>query len=129
MTAESAQRQRVRGGRLLNWYCDLQRYELDSFFCIHKNYIYSAVVQVDPDAFSHLSMPDQSSQPSQPTFNPNSGFSIPQHIVIPPETNADPTQPRKYQINSEITIAYDPNQGTLPRPSSRYPGEGQVSRL
>ncbi|KAI6181986.1 hypothetical protein M3Y99_01965600 [Aphelenchoides fujianensis] len=43
--------------------------------------------------------------------------------VIPPENDTDPTtsgQPRKYQINSEIVISYDPRQqGGASRPESR----------
>lgn len=82
---------------------------------------FSAVIQVDPN---DLTPPPVNSQ----TFPPTNGISIPQHIVIPPEHDSDPTtsgQPRKYHINSEITISYDPRtqaiSGTSPlqqRPDS-----------
>ncbi|KAI6196583.1 hypothetical protein M3Y94_01126700 [Aphelenchoides besseyi] len=79
----------------------------------------SAVIQVNPDELT---------PPPPRNVDPNpygaGAISIPQHIVIPPENDSDPAtngQPRKYQINSEITISYDPrNQtGTLSRPDSR----------
>uniref|UniRef100_A0A1I7SWD8 Conserved plasma membrane protein n=2 Tax=Bursaphelenchus xylophilus TaxID=6326 RepID=A0A1I7SWD8_BURXY len=73
----------------------------------------SAVVQVDPD---ELSRGDSN---VGTLLSGGGGFTIPQHIVIPPETNADPSQPRKYQINSEITISYDPKQ--LPEQADGMP--------
>jgi hypothetical protein len=61
--------------------------------------------------------------------SPAQGFTIPQNIVIPPVDaglDADGNvQPRKYQINSEITISYDPKQqqlGISPRPETRNSG-------
>jgi hypothetical protein len=87
----------------------------------------SAVIQVDPN---ELTPPPESSQ----TFQPSAGISIPQHIVIPPETDADNSQPRKYQINSEITISYDPRtqaiSGTSPiRPESITPRPSHVTSI
>ncbi|CAD5212013.1 unnamed protein product [Bursaphelenchus okinawaensis] len=73
----------------------------------------TAVVQVDPEELSR-------GDSNVGTLMSNGGFTIPQHIVIPPETNADPTQPRKYQINSEITISYDPKQDA-PQEGLQYP--------
>jgi len=57
------------------------------------------------------------------TANPAQGITIPQHIVIPPTEDND-GNPRKYHINSEITISYDPRQqGTgSPRPETRASG-------
>uniref|UniRef100_A0A183C8W8 Uncharacterized protein n=1 Tax=Globodera pallida TaxID=36090 RepID=A0A183C8W8_GLOPA len=52
---------------------------------------------------------------SQQFLLPNRGISIPQHIVIPPVAartceTLDPRKERKYRINSEITVSYDPKE-------------------
>lgn len=55
------------------------------------------------------------SQQAAPDFSSTQatagGITIPQHIVIPP-SSLDSTAERKYQIQSEITISYDPKKGT-----------------
>lgn len=49
------------------------------------------------------------------SINPYAGgISIPQHIVIPPSTlPSNSSNERKYHINSEITISYDPQKQKL----------------
>uniref|UniRef100_A0A914H1E5 Uncharacterized protein n=1 Tax=Globodera rostochiensis TaxID=31243 RepID=A0A914H1E5_GLORO len=52
---------------------------------------------------------------SQQFLTPYRGISIPQHIVIPPVAartceTLDPRPERKYRINSEITVSYDPKE-------------------
>uniref|UniRef100_A0A7E4WE09 MARVEL domain-containing protein n=1 Tax=Panagrellus redivivus TaxID=6233 RepID=A0A7E4WE09_PANRE len=81
--------------------------------------------QADPDLLA-------SSEPTTPFANPAGGFTIPQHIVIPP---ADPgldadgnAQPRKYHINSEITISYDPKQQQAPSPKPEVRNQGPTPR-
>jgi hypothetical protein len=69
----------------------------------------SAAIQANPDEIA-----SSGELPPSPV-NPfgAQGITIPQHIVIPPTSLSDSdgnVQPRKYQINSEITISYDPRQ-------------------
>uniref|UniRef100_A0A914C092 Uncharacterized protein n=1 Tax=Acrobeloides nanus TaxID=290746 RepID=A0A914C092_9BILA len=73
---------------------------------------------------------------TQPSGYPGA-FTIPQHIVIPPVSPDEPDndKPRKYKINSEITISYDPRRGGTsqvgyapsPRPDSRPLSRGPLS--
>uniref|UniRef100_A0AC34PXQ7 Uncharacterized protein n=1 Tax=Panagrolaimus sp. JU765 TaxID=591449 RepID=A0AC34PXQ7_9BILA len=73
-----------------------------------------ANTQADPE--------EPSTGPVPFTATPGQGITIPQHIVIPPTDDND-GNPRKYHINSEITISYDPRQaGGSPRPETRASG-------
>lgn len=70
--------------------------------------------------------------------NVNGGITIPQHIIIPPSTlmsdstggTGGCTGERKYQINSEITISYDPRRPSTTQQQyspSQISGNGNIA--
>uniref|UniRef100_A0A914XI85 Uncharacterized protein n=1 Tax=Plectus sambesii TaxID=2011161 RepID=A0A914XI85_9BILA len=65
--------------------------------------------------------------PNFPLNSAQGGLTIPQHIVIPPSASGN-DKPQRYQINSEITVSYNPDKSVPPRDGGRIK-HGSQQRL